>query len=522
MKSRNLLIFSSLCTYLCFLGLILTFKTPICIDSTVVERLDMVTASQVISEKLNWVTESAYKCEARVAVPYSQKLIKTEELVSSKIQKLVSVLESIQKFKKKIHLIVRYDQPLTYQIQNSQLQIGSQLLKAEGHLERGIIKIWIRENLPRQQIEISLFEEVFSDLIYYAIEGDLSIEDPLTGIQTRIGSVQWPQVLKSAEAYCDSSWKSSEHFKICGSLNHPMAEASLKKMMTLSLRPLLSSSLIHSYKRLSFKNQRQLLSRIDQFFQKRELSSDKIIDLISEEPNPLKQGILSIKNFSDIFVSSDLVSRQEFKQLYSGLTSELQNSGFSDSFAEAYFDYMIEIPDHVVPQSAFFKDLELAAKNNLGLQVAIKDQQRIWILPSRTALPLTAFDRIKSRQQIFFACTSLKEIKVDSFFNQTEKLMLIKGCDQNRDYHFAKLFESGIKEFIRKNEKLKFVQFHIPSLEMKQKELAHVSNFFELVENRDVNRQEFRTLGWSQIQWSDEYYAYRPKAEIEAIEFFRN
>ena len=81
MKSRNLLIFSSLCTYLCFLGLILTFKTPICIDSTVVERLDMVTASQVISEKLNWVTESAYKCEARVAVPYSQKLIKTEELV---------------------------------------------------------------------------------------------------------------------------------------------------------------------------------------------------------------------------------------------------------------------------------------------------------------------------------------------------------------------------------------------------------------------------------------------------------
>ena len=57
---------------------------------------------------------------------------------------------------------------------------------------------------------------------------------------------------------------------------------------------------------------------------------------------------------------------------------------------------------------------------------------------------------------------------------------------------------------------------------MKQKELAHVNNFFELVENRDVNRQEFRTLGWSQIQWSDDYYAYKPKATIEAIEFFRN
>ena len=45
---------------------------------------------------------------------------------------------------------------------------------------------------------------------------------------------------------------------------------------------------------------------------------------------------------------------------------------------------------------------------------------------------------------------------------------------------------------------------------MKQKELAHVNNFFELVENRDVNRQEFRVLGWSQIQWSDDYHAYKP------------
>ncbi len=511
------MIFSSLCTYLCFLGLILTLKKPVCIDSSVVERLDTVSVVGVLQ-----TTETAYRCSANVVVPYSQNLIQTEESVSIKLKNISSVLNSIRSFKKKIHLIVRYDQPLMFEIQNSKLQIGSGLLNADGHLQRGLIKIWLRENMPKQFIQASLFEESIADLIYFSVNGDLSIEDPLTSIKTKLGSAQWPQVLKGADAYCESAWRSSEHFYLCGQLQTQPNEVLAGQMLNLSLRPLVTSSLISSYKNLSFINQQNLISHIDQFLQKRDFNSDQAIGQILKDPNPLKQGILTIKNFSEVFVASDLIAKQEFKQLYSGLTNELQNAGFSDSFAEAYFDYIIEVPDEVSVQSSFFKNLESAAKKNLNLQIAIKDQRQIWILPSRTALPLSAFDRIKSRQNIYFACMNLKEIKIEQFFDQTEKLMLIKGCDQTPDYKFSKLFESGIKEFIRQNDKLKFVQFHIPSLEMKQKELAHVNNFFELVENRDVNRQEFRTLGWTQIQWSDELYAYKPKANIEAIEFFRN
>ncbi len=490
----------------------MTLKQPVCIDSSVVERLDTVSVS----------TDTAYGCSANVIVPYSQKLIDTKHLVNQKLENLVFVLNSIHHFRKKIHLIVRYDQPLFFAIKNSQLQIGSQLLAADGHLQRGFIKIWLRENMSELQIQTTLFEDVMADLLYFVVNGDLSIEDPLTGIQTKLGSAQWPRVLKSSEAYCDSAWKSSEHFLVCGQLQNQLSESAVRQMMDLSLRPLLTSSLINSYKNLTFKNQQKLITQLDQFLHKQKLTSDQLVDLILEQPNPLKQGIQSVKNFSDLFSSSYLISNQEFKQLYSGLTNELQMAGFSDSFAEAYFDYIIEVPDKMSVQSSFFKSLESAAKKKLNLQIAIKDQRQLWILPSKTALPLTSFDKIKSRQSIYFACTNLKEIKIEQFFNQTEKLMMIKGCDQSLNYHFEKLFDLGIKEFLQQNQKLKFVQFHIPSLEMKQKELAHVNNFFELVENRDVNRQEFRTLGWSQIQWSDEYHAYKPKAAIEAIELFRN
>jgi hypothetical protein len=522
-KNKFVLPFSITCTYLCILGLILTLKNPVCIDSSVVERLDSVSASEIQAAKAaTLITETAYSCDAHKATTYSEKLIATEGLVTKKLKNVISVLESIQKFKNKIQIIVRFDKPLMFEIQNSKLIIGSSLLAADGHLQRGIVKIWTHENESQMQIQANLFEDVVSDFLYFIINGDVSIEDPLTGIKTKLGSAQWPQVLKSTEAYCDSSWKASEHYQICGLLEGAASEEIARQMMTLSLRPLLSSSLISSYKNLNFTNQQNLLKNFSQFLRKRTMTPDKRIEFVLQESNPLKQGILNIKSFSDLFVSADLLSQQEYKQLYAGLTSELQNAGFSDSFAEAYFDFMIEVPDQISAQSSFFKNIEAASKKNLNLQIALKDQNQIWIMPSRTALPLSAFDKIKSRQNIYFACSGLKEIKIEQFFEQTEKLMMIKGCDQNQDYKFSSLFEVGLKEFIRLNEKIKFVQFHIPSLEMKQAELAHVNNFFELVENRDVNRQEFRTLGWSQIQWSDEYHAYKPKAAIEAIEFFRN
>ena len=274
------MIFSSLCTYLCFLGLILTLKKPVCIDSTVVERLDTVSFVGVLQ-----TTDTAYRCSANVMVPYSQNLIQTEDIVSRKIKNISSVLNSIRSFKKKIHLTVRYDQPLMFAIQNSQLQIGSSLLNADGHLQRGLIKIWLRENMPKQFIQASLFEESIADLIYYSVNGDLSIEDPLTGIKTKLGSAQWPQVLKGADAYCESAWRSSEHFYLCGQLQTQANEALAGQMLNLSLRPLVTSSLISSYKNLSFKNQQNLISHIDQFLQKRDFSSDQLIGQIIYNSN---------------------------------------------------------------------------------------------------------------------------------------------------------------------------------------------------------------------------------------------
>ncbi len=41
------------------------------------------------------------------------------------------------------------------------------------------------------------------------------------------------------------------------------------------------------------------------------------------------------------------------------------------------------------------------------------------------------------------------------------------------------------------------------------------------VKNKKFDGQEFKTLGWTQIQWSEEINAYKPKAAIDAIQYFR-
>lgn len=517
-KLKPIYFFSIACTYLCFLGLILILKKPQCIDSKVVERFDTIDVQMDGQRKSTFL----YSCQSGGRADYSVEIEKTLADVEQRLFKVEAVLSSMTSFKQPIHLIVRGDRPLYFNVNRRQIEIGKNLLGSEAHLERALIKSWIYQQRQQLNPATALSDEVMTDFLYYLIKGQLNVEDPLTRIQTRIGTALWPQVLKNAETYCDSAWKLSEDYEKCHTFNTEMMTMSQERISELSVRPLVSSSFIIAYKKLSFHQQKIILSRLSDFLGDRDFTSDKAIEMILKESNPLQQGMRAIRNFSNFVLASHIVDINEYQQLYAQLTLELQSSGVSDSFAEAYFDYIFEIPDKVSVQSDFFKNLEKAALQNMNLQVAIKDKNSIWILPSKTYLPVQSFDRIKSRQTVFFACLNLKEIKVSDFFEKAEKLMMIKGCDQSMALDFSSLLKYGVKDFVKQNNQIKFVQMHLPSLEMKQKELSHVNNFFNLVENRDVNSPEFRTLGWTQIQWSDDYHAYKPKAAIEAIEFFRN
>ena len=98
---------------------------------------------------------------------------------------------------------------------------------------------------------------------------------------------------------------------------------------------------------------------------------------------------------------------------------------------------------------------------------------------------------------------------------------MIKGCDSEKSYAFDMLLKYGAQEFTKTESQLAFIQFHLPSLQQRLDEFRHIKNFFELVQNRDVTQREFQLLGWQDVQWNENYRFYKPKAAIDAIEFFR-
>lgn len=495
--------------------MLLYVAKPLCTDSNIVEKIDRLSVNK---------TETIYRCSAWVTVPYSSYFDEKKSAIEKRVETIAAFLNKLQPFKSRIHLVIDETNPLLFKVSSqsttNKILIGSQLLEARGHLERALIKLWLMEK-SNPKAQQNLFLEVATDFLYYAFSGTFEIQDPLLKVQTKLGSSRWPQVLKSRDGYCDSPWKLSEHYSICSrfqSENDLTDEA----INNLSIRPLMTSVWIKAFSDLAFRDQLNFLNSFVDYLDTQELSSEKAIEMILSDSHPLKQGMLNIKKMTDMMNSSKFMqNRKDYREFYSRITFNLQQAGVNDSFAEAYFDYLFEYPDVLSTDSKLFQSLAKISEQNPNLQFAIKDLDQIWILPTRSALPLKTFDVIRNQQHIFFACPSLKEIKMQQFYSHSEKLLLIKGCDQNKEINFSSLVTSGVQSFSMKNKKLAFIQFHLPSFEMKAKELAHVKNFFDLVKNRDVSQAELQALGWRQIQWFEDIQAYKPNAVVDAIQLFR-
>lgn len=487
-------------------------KKPLCIDSKVVNKIDRVSFEQ---------TETVYQCGSMIKVPYSRYFDENKNQLESRIENTMQFLNQIEPFHFKITLQIDEKNPILFKVQHHQIIIGSQLLNLNGHLERAIFKVWLGERLRQDYTSQTLFSEVAADFLVYASFGSFEVEDPLLKIKTEIGKARWPQVLKSRETYCESAWRISEHYMNCDEL---LGQQSLtqENLMLLNLRPLMTSVWVEAYSSLSLAKKRDFLKKLPRYLQTQSLTSEKAIEMVMSEAHPLKMGMMNIKKMTDLMNSSSLVQDEpEYREFYARVAQNLQQAGVNDSFAEAYFDYIFEYPDEISTQSKFFKNIEQIAMQNPKLQIAVKDQNKIWILPNATSLPLTSFDQVHAQQHIFMACLKLKEINMTQFINSAERLLLIKGCDQNKTIDFSSLVTKGIQGFSTKNKHLAFIQFHLPSFQMKAQELSHIKDFFSLVQARDVTKPEFQTLGWSQVQWFEDSQAYKPQAVVDAIQLFR-
>jgi hypothetical protein len=467
-----------------------------------------------------------------VAILPNEFILQNLEGLQNRIVDSERFLRLLGKKIPKLQISILKNKPYFFVLENNHLWIGEKLVFASGHLERALFKNWMRSQWAHTFVHHELAEDVLADLFYVAAFGQLEIQDPAGLRQIQYEPTTWPQVLQSVQGYCDSPWRSSEHYEFCLNIK-PSQSVISSQVLERSLRPLLSAAMIESFHQLSISDRLEFALRMAEIFTSPHLTQLPVVKNnlfpLSNEQNQMRTMLTLVeaseylKNMSRFFSSSSLVQRSTaYRQFVTGLGQQILKSGFTETFSELNFDLLFtsETKIHVgSPTLAQFQEIQ---KKFPQTRIALKDKENIWILPSRYSLPLKSLGRIKADRAIIEQCTSLSFENILSYDEDFQRVLLVGTCQANQVRNYSGFMREGAAGFARLNPYTSFVQIHIPSAMLKKEELTPVQNIFEFLKNRDSHDQIFQSLGWQELKWNQSLNAYTPRAYVDAIELFRD
>jgi hypothetical protein len=455
-------------------------------------------------------------------VPFSSYFAEHLPAIAGRVQQIEKFVETIAPYKSRVHLVILKNKPNYFLVTKNIIYIGEPLLETRGHLEKALLKIWYRENVQNLFAYENLFEEVYTDFMLYLVKGDLKIEDSFRGVRTRIGGSRWPQVLKTIQSYCQSPWKSSEHYQFC-SQTQTQEALSKGQVLESSLRPLLVSSWVEAYQNLSFRDQYYLVRNLREL-----ISSDHNPDLplvktgaFFPQSAPLLEASEAVKNISNFLLSSNLSKSLDSHRVFVSLVvNNLSRYGYNDGLGGVNFDLLVISDLKISQESEQFKHYIMLSKQNPRTKIAIKDNENLWMLPSVYPIHWKSIESLHANRIVFSKCGNYDFNFVWQFSLATEKLMILNVC-KDKKINLAGYLKEGPEAFGEQNKDISFIQFHIPSLLMRKDQLSHVDSIYELVSRREIDNPVFQSLGWQKLVWSEKAQAYQPKSYIDGIEWFK-
>lgn len=509
MNSRWTLPF--LTAFLCILTLSVVYlsRRPLCIDSRIVERIDRA-------------DETVFQCAQNRHIPYS--IYFTEQLprIESRIKQIESFLGYIAPVQPRLRLVILKEKRQEFSIHGNTLFIGEDLLNARGHLEKALLKKWYRANSQGLFAYEALFEEVFTDFMLFLIKGNLKIEDPFRGVQTKLNGSRWPQLLKSTQAYCKSPWKLSEHYYACEGLKY-QSQLRSDQALEFSVRPLVVSSWIEAYKNLGFGDQYKFVKLLKDLVSTEHLPELPLVRTggLIPDSNPVAEASEAIKNISYFLSSSYLTQSSESHRIFVTLVANsLTHFGYNESLGGAHFDLLYISDTKLLPGSDMFKQFLLLSKKNPSIKIAIKDQDNLWLLPSVYPVQWKSLENLHADRTVYSKCGHYDFKFVWRFANITDKLMIINSCNL-KNIDLTGYLKEGPEGFGIQNKNVDFIQFHIPSLLMRKDQLTKVDDIYELISRREIDNPVFQSLGWQELKYNEKAGAYQPKSYVDGIEWFK-
>lgn len=191
--------------------------------------------------------------------------------------------------------------------------------------------------------------------------------------------------------------------------------------------------------------------------------------------------------------NADIQSFRGFPQFAKAFYQRLDNFGAANS----KFDFIFETenPEFQV------KELMTLTRKNPNVRVALKNSAGTFVLPFMVKYP----DMLPLTTQYRFVVD--KKVNVAKYEENTEHLIILNS---DNSLKFASLFNEGAAAFLSSNRKLDFIQIHLPSYKLKEKEMHNISDYFDFIKSSKMVSE-----------WVRDRKAFKPVAAVDAIQYYR-
>lgn len=478
-------------------------RKPLCIDSKLVDKVDIVSDSKTVS---------AYRCGVYRRVEFDPQLAEITKSLGPRMLKMERAFEMLNPLKSKITLRFYNTKDPQFFISGSRISMGLNQLASRGQLEKAVLKIWFRENASSELRGQLLMEEVLTDFLLYAINGDLSLQDPEGGVafSTELDN-RWPQVLSSFQSYCKGIWKSAEHLDLCTDLSIHIES---DEIYLMSVRPLLTQAMIEAFDTLGSAEKIDFLRAFAGTITKMNYLDRAFgMTVMSHGRQTYYEAVYEVENLKYLWsqVSKDSINGKKFAHYFE---NDLKKMGFSEADGESSFDVlMISQQPSEKLKGILPKLLNRKSKFFTGFE----SQGYLTIDFKKEPLSLDVVGKAKAFRGILVQCgtPSLEELK--KYTARFQKMIYVNDCNK-QDMKLDALVDGDVGKFAFQNPTVKFAEFHMPSLLLALNKTPGI-NFVEMLAAK--NWKSLRPLGFGEPMYDDMIKAYRANSAIGLVDLFR-
>lgn len=449
--------------------LIILFVTrkPLCIDSKLVEKIDRVSLAS---------REEIYRCDLNRGVTYSSYWAQNVRPLGNRLSTIEPVLDRIGLVsQRKPNVIVLSEKSQVLYYNDSTIYLSEDLYLSPGILERELVRFWLKDKNEMLFSQNPLLADAIIENIIFLSVGKFHFKDYEVK-NSSSNSYIWPQNLKSSMLECRYSKKFSDSISFC------LTGGS--QSLYPDMRPYFIQAWMESFEILKLSEKLKLIK-----------------DIVLQSPESVQKSVYGGRFLIE-------------------LAGRLQKFGLNQSVENPEFDLVYELDNNLQDDGALKKSIKDFSAKNQDLKIAVIDSEKVLFLPTGISLDKKSLKSWKTKHFVYQSCGGMSFGKVSSFATVTDKILLIRSCNQNEVRTLQKYYQVGAEGFAMQNPELLFAHIHLPSLLLKETELSSDRDIFELLATDDGNSLK-ESFGWQQVVWNKQLKAFSPKAYVDAIDLFR-